>query len=281
MPRRNSRDPETDPAAAFGKALAGLREAAGIATQEAAAARLTYSHDTISRWETGAAVPDERQLARLLDEYGATGILRDTVTAMWRLARKAKGPIPQFAEKYFAAETEAAFIRIWAVLMVPGLLQTREYAHAMYRMAGLPEDEAAEKTDVRVNRQAILEPSEPPHLTAVIHELALHHLVGDAETMVAQLTRLLKLSERRTITIQVVPDKGYFVGMEGAFQVASGEGMPDTLLMLAVEDQPSEDPTLTRKILALFEEVRGYALSVEESRAIISEAIEKWKSRQQ
>jgi transcriptional regulator with XRE-family HTH domain len=281
MPRRNSRDPETDPAAAFGQALAGLREAAGIATQDAAAARLKYSHDTISRWETGAAVPDEAQLARLLDEYGATGILRDTVTAMRRLARKAKGPIPQFAEKYFAAEALAAFIRIWAVLMVPGLLQTREYAHAMYRMAGLPEEEATEKTDVRVNRQAVLDGPEPPHLTAVIHELALHFLVGDAEIMVAQLTRLLELSQRRTITIQVVPNRGHFVGVEGAFEIASGDGMPNILMMVAVEDQPSEEPALTRKVLAVFEEVRGYALSVEESRAVMREAIEKWKSRQQ
>jgi hypothetical protein len=69
-----------------------------------------------------------------------------------------QGPIPQFAEKYFAAEAVAAFVRIWALLVVPGLLQTREYAHAMYRMAGLPEDEAAQKTDVRINRQAVLKP---------------------------------------------------------------------------------------------------------------------------
>jgi hypothetical protein len=105
-------------------------------------------------------------------------------------------------------------------------------------------------------------------------------LVGDAEIMIAELVHLLDLSERRTVTIQVVPDRGYFVGIEGGFQVASGAGIPDTLLMDALEDQASEEPTLTRKALALFEEIRGYALSVEESRAVMREAIEKWKSQQ-
>lgn len=280
MPRRNSRDPETDPAAAFGEALARLREAAGISTQEAAAARLQYGHDTISRWETGAVVPDHTQVTRLLDEYQVTGVLRENTMVMWRLARRARGPIPQFAARYFTAEAAAAFIRIWAVLLIPGLLQTREYAHAMYRLASLPEDEATEKTDVRINRQAVLKGPEPPHVTAIIHEKALYCLVGDAEIMITQLAHLLDLSERRNVTIQVVRDTGYFMGLDGAFQIASGDGMPDILMMLAVEDQPSEDPTRTRRILALFEEIRGYALSVEESRAIISEAIEQWKSRQ-
>src|ERR1700743_3702565 len=103
MPRRNSRYPESDPAAAFGEALGRLREAAGFTTQEAAAARLNYGHDTISRWETGAVVPDEAQIARVLDEYQVTGLLRENTLTMWRLARKAKGPVPEFAKKYFSA----------------------------------------------------------------------------------------------------------------------------------------------------------------------------------
>ena len=69
--------------------------------------------------------------------------------------------------------------------------------------------------------------------------------------------------------------------MEGAFEIASGEAIPDTLLMLATEDQTMEDTALTRKTIALFEEIRGYALNAEESRALILEAIELWKSRLQ
>ena len=279
MPVPRIKDPEGDPGAALGETLKELRLAAGFTTLAAAGARLGYSKDSIGKAETGGHVPTMEMLLLMLDLYKPPELIRRTVLRQHAFARKVKAPIPGFAQKYFDAEAQAAFIRIWALLMVPGLLQTREYAHAMYRMANLPEDEATEKADVRVNRQAVIERAQPPYVTAVVHELALYRLVGDAEVMVAQLARLLELSERRHITMQVVRDAGYFVGLEGAFEIASGDGMPDIVMMLAVEDQPSEDPTLTRGILALFERIRGHALSVEESRIIISEAIEKWKSR--
>lgn len=279
MPVPQIKDPEGDPGAALGETLKELRLAAGFTTLAAAGARLGYSKDSIGKAETGGHVPTMEMLLLMLDLYKPPELIRKTVLRQHAFARKAKVPVPEFAQRYFDAEAHAAFIRIWALLMVPGLLQTPEYAHAMYRMVGLPEEEAAAKTDVRINRQAVIEGAQPPYVTVVVHELALYRLVGDAEVMVGQLARLLELSERRHITMQVVRDARYFVGLEGAFEIASGDGMPDIVMMLAVEDQPSEDPTLTRKILALFEQIRGYALSVEESRIIISEAIEKWKSR--
>ena len=280
MSKPNSRDPETDPAAALGQTLKRLREAAGFATCAAAGAHVGYGEDSIRKGESGWQVPTREAILKLLDAYQVPEIMRPTVLDMWKLARKAKGPIPEFAERYFTAEAAAAFIRIWALLVVPGLFQTRDYAHSMYRMAGLPEDEATEKTEVRVNRQATLRGPEPPYVTAVIHESVLHLLVGDAEIMAGQLTHLLELTERRNITIQVVRSAGYFVGYEGGFQVASGLGITDTMLMDALDDQPSEDPTRTRGALESFEEIRGYALSVEESRVLIRKAIEQWKSQQ-
>jgi hypothetical protein len=68
---------------------------------------------------------------------------------------------------------------------------------------------------------------------------------------------------------------------DGAFEIASGDAMPDTLLMLAGDDQTSEDLTQTRRAIALFEEIRGCALNVAESRAVILEAIQRWKAQQQ
>src|SRR5258708_6537142 len=178
MPRRNSRDPESDPAAAFGEALGRLREAAGIATQEAAAARLNYGHDTISRWETGAVVPDEKQVNRLLDEYKVTGVSRENTMTMWRLARKAKGPIREFFQKYFTEELAAAFLRVWGLLLIPGPLQTRDYAYAMFLEEGLDEDEAVEQTELRMKRRARVEAPDSVHVTALIHASALYFQGG-------------------------------------------------------------------------------------------------------
>jgi hypothetical protein len=144
----------------------------------------------------------------------------------------------------------------------------------------MDEAEAAEKTSARLERQAILEGPDPAHVTTIIYESVLYRLVGTAAIMVAQLTHLLEMSQRRNVIIQVVRDEGYFSGLEGQFEIASGSRIPDTLVMVTVEDQTTEDDTVVRRVAALFEEIRGYALNVQDSRALIMEAIERWKSQQ-
>lgn len=280
MPRRNSRDPESDPAAAFGEALGRLREAAGFATQEAVAARLNYGHDTISRWETGAVVPDETQVNRLLDEYGVTGVSRENTLTMWRLARKAKGPIREFFQKYFEEELEAAFLRVWGLLMVPGPIQTRDYAHAMFLAGGLDEDEAAEQTELRMRRRARVDGPDPAHVTALIHERALYFQVGTPETMIDQLTDLLGLSRRSNVVLQLIPDEGYFSGVEGPFEIASGPSISDIVDQVTVVDYVTDDSAVVGKVIARFAAIHGYARNVAESRTLITEAITFWQSQQ-
>jgi transcriptional regulator with XRE-family HTH domain len=276
-----SRNPDEDPAAALGETLKDLRLAAGFTTLQAAGDRLGYSLHSISKVETGTHVPTMEMLLLMLDLYRVPEIMRKSLLRQQAIARKARGPIPQFIEKWFSNEARAVFLRLWALLFVPGQLQTREYARAMFLMVGLDEDEADGKAEVRIGRQAIFDGPDPAHVTAIIHEHALHTLVGTPEIMTAQLERLLEMSKRPNVVIQVVRDYGYFIGMEGPFEIASGEAIPDTLLMLAMEDQTMEDQALTRKAIALFEQIRGYALSVTDSRAVILEAIERWNARQQ
>jgi transcriptional regulator with XRE-family HTH domain len=280
MPRPNGRDPETDPAALLGEHLRDLRIDAGYATQADFAARIGYGQDVISRAETGGQPPSNKVFGQWMDACQATPRERRILAGQLKLARKARGPIPQFIEKWFANEARATFLRLWALMFMPGQLQTREYAHAMFLAGGLDEAEAAEKAEIRIGRQAIFDGPDPAHVTAVIHERALYFLVGTPEIMIAQLQRLAEMSRKPDVVIQVVPDTGYFPGLRGPFEIASGEAIPDTLLMLTVEDQMMEDTALTRKVIALFEEIRGYALNVADSRAVIVEAIEEWKRRQ-
>jgi transcriptional regulator with XRE-family HTH domain len=280
LPRRNSRDPESDPAAAFGEALGRLREAAGFTTQEAAAARLNYGHDTISRWETGAVVPDEAQITRVLDAYAVTGVARENTLTMWRLARKAKGPIREFFAKYFEEEQTAAFLRVWGLLMVPGPLQTREYAYAMFVAGGLDEDEANEQTELRMRRRARVDGPDPAHVTALIHERALYFRVGTPETMIGQLGDLLELSRRQNLVVQVIPDEGYFPGVAGPFEIASGPGIPDIVDQVTVVDYVAEDPAVVGKVIARFAAIHGYARRLAESRTLITEAITFWQAQQ-
>jgi transcriptional regulator with XRE-family HTH domain len=280
MPRRNSRDPESDPAAAFGDALRRLREAASITTQGAAGQRQRYSHQTISRWETGAAVPDEAQVNDLLDEYGVTGVLRDIVMGAWRLARKAKGPIQESAAKYIANEALALFIRIWAHVQVPGLFQAEEYARAMHELRGSDPVVTEERVRIRMARQSVLDRPDPPEVIAVLDESVLYRLIGSPQIMVKQIDKLLEASERPNVTIQVVRGTGTYWGLSGAFELASGDEIPDTLVRLAFEDQTTEDRVMSRKALILFEKLRNDGLNVEDSRTALMEARRHWESQQ-
>jgi hypothetical protein len=275
----------------LGEELRQLRIAAGYPSIQALAARIDgYGDSMLAKVETGRRVPGRQLFPPWLDACAVhvqdkfpvlTDGHRRALSALWEIALKREGPIPEFAQKYFAEEEKATFVRLWALLFMPGLLQTRGYAHAMFLAGGMDEDEAAEKTGVRMGRQGILEGPDPAHATVVIHELALHFRVGTPEIMIGQLERLLELSRRPNLVIQVVRDTGYFPGLRGPYELASGEAIPDTLLMLAVEDQMVQDGALTRKAIALFEAIRSYALNAEDSRALIVEAIAQWKSRQQ
>jgi hypothetical protein len=285
-----SHGPGDSPAVRLGRHLKRIRLAAGYTSQPALSARIGFVEDVIQKGETGKRIPSKEVFPAWIDACrmsidGKRQSLTDgevrVLFDLWETARATQVPIPQFIERWFENEAKAAFLRLWGLLLVPGQLQTRDYAHAMFLAEGLDEDEATEKAGIRIRRQAILDGPGAAHVTAVLHERALYFLVGTREIMAGQLARLWELSRRPNVVIQVVRDEGYFPGLRGPFEIASGDPIPDTLLILAVEDQTMEDTALTRKAIALFEEIRGYALTVADSRAVILEAIEEWKSQQQ
>lgn len=280
MSRPNSRDPERDPAAALGQTLKRLREAAGIPTWAAAGTRIGYGEDLIRKAESGAQVPSEVPFLKMLDLYQVPDLMRPTVIDMWKLARKAKGPIPEYFELYIEREKLANFLRLWGLLLIPGPLQTYEYAHAIFVAAGLDEDTAAEKANARAERATIVHGSNAANVTALIYEPVLSLRVGTPEVMTGQIAHLLAMSQRRNVIMQVVPADGYFPGLDGEFAIVSGTEFPDTVDMVTVEDHVTDDPAAVRTVAALFEEIRSYARNAKESRALLMEADERWNSQQ-
>jgi len=199
---------------------------------------------------------------------------------MWKLARKSKGPIPEFIEKYFGAEEKAEFLWLWAPVLAHGQFQVEEYAMETFRLFGKSEDEAAEATAARMGRQAIQDGPNPVHVTAVIHESVLHRRVGTPAVMVEQLMRLLEASERPSVIIQVIRDDAYFPGLESWFEIAMGDWIINTMVTVAVEDYVDDRRDIVHKAIALFQQIRARALPAEESRATLREALQKWESQQ-
>ncbi|MCC5574435.1 helix-turn-helix domain-containing protein [Microtetraspora sp. AC03309] len=123
-------------------------------------------------------------------------------------------------------EAGAVTIQTYELLCVPGLLQTREYAAAMFRGLGITDEGAiARRVTARMTRQEVLARQDPPELHAVIDEAALLKSVGGPDVMREQIYRLIELAALPNVTVQVIPNSiGAHAAMTMPFTVMSFSG---------------------------------------------------------
>jgi transcriptional regulator with XRE-family HTH domain len=196
----------------LGARLRKLREAAGVSREEAGYA-IRGSESKISRLElgrTGCKLRDVRDLLRL---YRVSEGERATLLAMADSANAAgwwqqyPDAVPAWLAPYLGLEQAAEVIRCYEVQFVPGLLQTRDYARAVFQIeAGNdPELDIEQQVSVRMRRQQILRRPRPPRLWAVIDEAALRRPIGGADVARAQLEHLIEMARLSHVSIQVAP----------------------------------------------------------------------------
>jgi transcriptional regulator with XRE-family HTH domain len=280
MPRPNGRDPEADPAAYLGKQLKKARIAAGYASQDALAAALGFERSTITKAESGARPPTNEVFKKWCEVCGITEEVREVLAGLNVVVRNADGPVPTWFKDRLDIEGQAHAILQWQPLLVPGLLQTADYARAIFVAEVADSDKVTELVAVRLARQAIFDRTDPPHTVFVLDELVLRRLIGSPAIMSVQLAHMAEMSERPNVSIHVLPsENGANAGLFGAFSRIFVEGEPDLLHMDAVEDQLIGDRALIRKADIVFELVRRDALPRVPSRAILLEAAETWKTR--
>jgi transcriptional regulator with XRE-family HTH domain len=262
MPAEKPLNPSSSPAALWGSELRHYRQAAGLSQPELAQ-RVFCSRQLIGAMETGDQLPDPDRV-KLLDKE------LDTRGALDRLYEKLKlGVFPEWFLEWPGIEAKAVLIRGYTAMVVPGLLQTEEYARALLG------DEA--KVRARIERQAILTRAEPPpaKLRYIFDEGVLHREVGDRDVMRAQLEHLAAISVPH-VTVQVVP-MGVHAGLSGDFNIASldgGEsiGYVDTAARGLVMERPADIAAL----VDVFELLREDALPRRQSRELITRAAEQW-----
>jgi transcriptional regulator with XRE-family HTH domain len=203
------------------------REAAGL-TREEIARQLEWSTSTIFRIETGRSRPQPGNVRVLLDLYGVTGPERDGLIQLARDARKPgwwhsfRDVLPNPYEVYIGLEAGAASIRNFEPTVIPGLLQTEEYARKMIRNGPheLDQDNVERRVEVRIARQRILTRDNRPRLWAVIDESVIRRIVGGPDVMRGQLRHLAEAAEQGRTTLQIVPFRaGAHAGTTGAFVI--------------------------------------------------------------
>ncbi|ARP74313.1 XRE family transcriptional regulator [Streptomyces pluripotens] len=270
MLNRKELDPEHSPGAAFGQRLRMLREERGW-TQDDLAERMGYSGTHISAVETGRRTPTPR-FSHSADKAFGTGDLFERQGRAVRHTALLEG----FPD-YVAQEVRATEIRLFELGIVPGLLQTPEYAAAIttgaVRRGAITEQQAEERLSLLAARQASLERTPAPMVYAVLDESCIRRPVGGAKVIAAQLDRLAAFAELPSTVLQVAP---YDLGERRAFD------LPVTLLTLAdrshvayaesaLQGRLERETRLVQPMLTAYHQLQAEARSQTDSVAMISQ----------
>ncbi|WP_405990620.1 Scr1 family TA system antitoxin-like transcriptional regulator [Streptomyces sp. NBC_00986] len=267
---RRELDPDSSPQAAFGARLRRAREERGW-TQEKLAEEMGYSSTHISSVEVGRKLPTLR-LARSADAALDTG---DMFERAWRKVRHAgllEG-FPQFIDH----EAQAAEIRLYEVGVVPGLLQTPDYAAVLaqgaVRRGAITDDQAEERVTLVAERQATLVRTPAPLVFVVLDESCLCRPVGEPAVMNAQLDRLLEFAELPNTVLQIAP---FAMGERRPFTLpVSLLTLPDRSLVSYAESAHrghlERESVFVLPILTAYHQLQAQACSQAESVAMISQ----------
>lgn len=274
----------------LGAALRRLREQSGQSTDDVARS-LGWSKSKVSRIETAAVTvtPDDvRALLRLYDD-----VLTDEVEQLVTLAREDKQSgwwrqysevLPHEFEGFLGLESEAARILSYEPDVIPGLLQTGDYAKRVlgqHPLTVMPY-EVERSTQLRKARQSRLTGADPVELDAVVNEGALRRLVGGAEVMRGQLNHVITMLELPNITVRVLPfSAGEHPGMNGPFTVLEFPDPEDPRIVYLDVLTTSYYLDGLREVGAYqlaHDRLRALALGPDESRSTIAALVEESES---
>jgi transcriptional regulator with XRE-family HTH domain len=279
MPFSKELDPTASPMHHFGAEVRLARLAAGM-TLAALGATVPCDASTVSRIEAGTLSPTER-FAAACDE--AFPHMAGWFSRFYHDCQSwDNGPFPRWFEDWLNAEKNAATLRTWEPLVIPGLLQTAEYARALFlaAQADISDEAIDQSVAARIGRQRIFDKPDRPNLLVVLDEAVLHRLIGTPKITYDQLVQTVDMSMRSFISVQVVPaGTGAHAGLDGAFTIASVDGKPDIMHIDAVEGLTIETSAQVRNAAIVFDRVRGDALPRSASRDLILKVAEKrWNS---
>ena len=273
----NDADRAGTPAGVFGAELRFYRTRASL-SQKDLAARANVSHDVISKIETGERPPAEDFPPRLdavpeLDTRGA-------LTRLWdHLKKGQKQRLYGWFQEWADIEAQATVLRWYEPLVVPGLLQTEDYARAI--LSARPDgnlDDLDEQVAARLARQAVLDRTGAPQLWCVLDEGVLHRAIGGPKVMRSQLYHLAEVAEHPKTTIQVIRTGGAHAGLLAHFVIADLDGKPPVVyLETAAEGVVTDSSSVAAHVALRFDRLRAQAESWAASRDLIRKvAEERW-----
>jgi transcriptional regulator with XRE-family HTH domain len=242
-----SEDPADELLRSFGRQVKILRERAGL-TQAVLGPRIGYSEAQIAAIEQGRRIARPETIEKLDALLEAGGML----LAMKRAVALTR--YPAFFRDAARIEEEAVEFHAYAVLAVPGLLQTEEYARTMFTVwrPRRREDEIEQMVAARMARHKIYDRKPAPTLSFVIEESVLERPFGGVDVLRGQLEHIRLVAENPHVEIQVMPTRVVdHAGADGPFTMMAPEGGEQVAY---VESQGNG------RVIAKRESVRGFAV---------------------
>lgn len=278
----NNRTPR---ARALGNALREVRVAQKIGLREFAR-DIGRDPSLVSRWETGDRLPSPIEVAHVLGKLGVTGERYDEIIELASGTddeRWLATTLPEQRAQLAALldfERTATVITDVSPLLIPGLLQTSDYARAIMTDGGLSHDETSMRVAVRMGRHEEFTRRDSTRLVALVGEAALRQLIGTATIMARQLGFLLEMAQRPDIELRVLPfDTGWHPGLVGTSILIESDAQP-SVVYLEVGDSglflhAGHDFATYRRAADM---VEACALDQEDSLAVIALAKAGWES---
>lgn len=268
----------------LGIRLRQLRENADF-TMKQAAEGLSFSDALLQRVETGElAFRQVGYLRELLDRYGIED--RELIESLVELNKAAhsrhwvtqiRQKMPPGMTKFVGAESEARGMRAFHPTVVHGLLQTRDYAQAIFERSKPIEETTTQfirdSVAIRMQRQEPLHREDDPlKLWVILCEVSLQYVIGGDEVMIGQYRHIAELSQREHIRIQVLPTahRGYRSSNDFAI-LDLGEGLPSMVQTDTAGGavSTSDTPEVIERFGRKFEAMAASALPPEETHAFM------------
>lgn len=266
-------------AAVFGEVLKHHREAAGL-TQEALARKIHCDRSHVARVEAGTRVPQDT-FAKACDELLCTG---GVLLRLWtRIDWYPEVEHPDWFERRAEMDAEAIALRAYHTQVMPGLLQTDDYAWSLFSRRHTSREEVEERVRARLSRQQrFLAPDGPLYLV-VLDESCLRNAVGSTTVMRDQCAHLLSVGQRPNIRVQVAPaDLPRLVRPNTSMSLIKLSDGHEWVYSESLDrGHFNDDPAIYASHSQTYDVLRADALSARESAALISEVMEGYEQHEQ
>ncbi|EPH46429.1 hypothetical protein STRAU_0401 [Streptomyces aurantiacus JA 4570] len=265
-PGTNEPEP-TDGLKAFGAALKSFRKRAGY-TQESLAPEIGYSAHFIASIEQGRRFPPPRFVDQSEATLDAFGTLRLVVHQLSR-----QRGLASWFKRWAQLEQEAITLYTYECRMVPGLLQTPAYAHALFagQLPPLRDEQVEAQLAARLERQTLLTERPNTAYSFILEEHLFHRRIGGSAVALELIDHILGLAERRNIEIQVMPlVSESHAGLAGPMRLLE---TPDNKWFAYCEGQRYgqliSDPKEISVLQTRYARMRSQALSLKDSVSLL------------